>query len=81
MAECLKEDSPDSMKATALSAGSVFYKAYNEFLYSVQTGERGFTKAYGMGPFEYFGLPAMAARNPPLHPPLVPHLLPHQTPA
>lgn len=53
LAECLREDSQESMKATALSAGSVFYKAYNEFLFSVQTGERGFQKALGMGPFEY----------------------------
>ncbi len=53
LAECLREDSPESVKATALSAGSVFYKAYNEFPFSVQTGEDGFKKAYGMGPFEY----------------------------
>lgn len=53
LADCLREDSPTSMKATALSAGSVFYKAYNEFLFSVQTGEPGFNKAYGMSPFEY----------------------------
>ncbi len=53
LADCLREDSANSAKAMALSAGSVFYKAYNEFLYSVQTGERGFERAYGMGPFEY----------------------------
>lgn len=53
LAECLREDSSESTKATALSAGNVFYKAYNEFLFSVQTGERGFRKAHGMGPFEF----------------------------
>lgn len=53
MADCLRADSNDSVKATALSAGSLFYKAYNEFKYSVLTGKAGFQKAMGMGPFEY----------------------------
>jgi hypothetical protein len=53
LAACLREDSPVSVKAMALSAGSVFYKAYNEFLYAVQTGNSGFTKAHGMQPFQY----------------------------
>jgi len=53
MAECLREDSPDSVKAISLSTGNVFYKAYNEFLYSVKTGEAGFQKAVGLTVFEY----------------------------
>lgn len=53
MAECLQEDHPESMKAMAISAGGLFYKAYNELPFAVQTGEPGWHKAMGMGPFEY----------------------------
>lgn len=53
LAECLKEDSPESVKAMAQSAGNVLYKAYNEFLYSIQTGDGGFKKAHGVPIFEY----------------------------
>jgi hypothetical protein len=53
MAECLTEDSADSVKAMALLTASLFYKAYEEFPYSVQTGEAGFKKAIGMSIFEY----------------------------
>lgn len=53
MAECLKEDSPNSTKAMALCAGSLFYKTYNEFLFAVQNGGGGWVKALGAAPFEY----------------------------
>ena len=53
LAECLKEDSPTSVKAMALSAGSLFYKTYTEFLYAVQNGGGGWVKALGSPPFEY----------------------------
>lgn len=53
MAECLKEDSPNSTKAMALSAGSLFYKTYNEFLFAVHNGGGGWVKALGDPPFEY----------------------------
>jgi len=53
LAECLKEDSPDSVKAMALSVGNVFYKAYDELLFSVKTGNNGFKKALGIPVFEY----------------------------
>lgn len=53
LAECLLEDSTSSMKAMSLSTGSVFYKAFDEFLYSVKSGQGGFTKAHGMPVFEY----------------------------
>jgi O-methyltransferase domain/Dimerisation domain len=53
MAECLKEDSPDSLKAMSLSTGAAFYKAYEEFLYSIQTGDGGLKKALGMPIFDY----------------------------
>ncbi|NNE77839.1 MAG: methyltransferase, partial [Pricia sp.] len=53
LAECLQENSADSMKAMAISAGGLFYKAYNELSFAVHSGEAGFEKAIGMGPFEY----------------------------
>ncbi len=53
MAECLQENHQDSMKAMAIAAGGLFYRAYNEFAFTVQTGKPGFEKAIGMGPFEY----------------------------
>lgn len=53
LAECLKDDSPQSVKAMALMAGSLFYKAYEELPYSVKTGKEGFAKAIGAPPFEY----------------------------
>ncbi len=53
LAECLKEDSPNSTKAMALSAGSLFYKSYNEFMFAVQNGGGGWVKAMRAPPFEY----------------------------
>ena len=53
LAECLKADSPVSVKSMAISVGGVFYKAYDELLFSVQTGSGGFKKAYGIPVFEY----------------------------
>jgi hypothetical protein len=53
LAECLKENSPESVKAMAVSIGGAIYKAYGELLYSVQTGDGGFKKALGMPIFEY----------------------------
>jgi len=53
MAECLTIDSPISVKSMALSTGGVFFKAFDELLYSVQTGDGGFKKAYGVPVFDY----------------------------
>jgi hypothetical protein len=53
IADCLKEDSPESVKAMAISMGNAFYKAYKELSFSVQTGEGGFKKALGVPVFEY----------------------------
>jgi hypothetical protein len=41
------------VKAMALSVGNVFYKAYDELLFSVKTGDSGFKKAVGVPVFEY----------------------------
>ena len=53
LAECLADSSATSVKAMAQATGNIFYKAYEEFNHSVQTGETGFVKAVGMQPFEY----------------------------
>ena len=53
LAEILRDDNPEGSKAMALSVGSVFYKAYDELSYSVQTGDSGFQKAFNASPFEY----------------------------
>jgi hypothetical protein len=53
MAECLRDDHPDTMKAMSLSTGNVLYKAYEEFPYAVKTGVGAFTKAVGMPIFEW----------------------------
>jgi ubiquinone/menaquinone biosynthesis C-methylase UbiE len=53
MAECLRDDSPDSVKAMALGVGNVWFKAYSELLYPIETGKGGFEYAIGMPVFEY----------------------------
>lgn len=53
LAECLRDDSPDSVKAMALGFGNVWFKAYSELLYPVQTGKSGFEHAMGKPVFEY----------------------------
>jgi ubiquinone/menaquinone biosynthesis C-methylase UbiE len=53
LAEPLKDDNPESIKAMALVLGDVFYKAYDELLFSVKTGENGFKKALGVPVFQY----------------------------
>jgi ubiquinone/menaquinone biosynthesis C-methylase UbiE len=53
LAESLKEDNPESIKAMALVLGDMLYKAYDELLFSVKTGDNGFTKALGVPVFQY----------------------------
>ena len=53
LAECLRDDSPDSVKAMALGVGNVWFKAYSELMYPIQTGKGGFEHAMGMPVFEY----------------------------
>ena len=53
LADCLKANSPVSVKSMAISVGGAFYKAYDELLFSVQTGDGGFKKALGKPVFEY----------------------------
>ena len=47
LAECLRSDVPGSQRAMAIMAGELFYPAWGELLYSVQTGRTAFEKVYG----------------------------------
>jgi hypothetical protein len=56
LGEALKAGAPGSARATLLSlAGQWFYGAWEEILYSLQTGKTGFEKSAGMPVFEYLG--------------------------
>jgi SAM-dependent methyltransferase len=50
----LKTDAPGAARATVLTlAGDWQWKAWDHFLYSLQTGKPGMAKAHSMGVFEY----------------------------
>jgi hypothetical protein len=55
LAECLRSDAPDSIRNWARMLGlPLFWQSWGELLYSVNTGEGGLKKAFGMpNPFEY----------------------------
>jgi hypothetical protein len=58
LAECLRGDVAGSQRALAIMSGEEHYQAWGELLYSVQTGNPGFEKLYGMPVFEFL------SRNP-----------------
>jgi SAM-dependent methyltransferase len=50
----LRSDAPGAARATVLTlAGDWQWKAWDQFLYSLQTGKPGMIKAHGMGVFDY----------------------------
>lgn len=54
--EWLRTGIPGSRHAVALLfAGSMQYQSWSELLYSVQTGEIAFDRAFGMNAFQYIG--------------------------
>jgi hypothetical protein len=53
LADCLRSDVPGSQRAMTITAGELFYPAWAELLYSVQTGKVAFDKVYGMPVFDY----------------------------
>jgi SAM-dependent methyltransferase len=53
LAECLRSDVPGSLRALAPMRGDWQYRAWAEFLYTIQTGRSGFEKVYGMPLFDY----------------------------
>lgn len=52
-AEYLLSDRPDSLRSFGIMMGSEFYQSWGNLLYSVQTGEQGFQKRYGVPFFQY----------------------------
>ena len=55
MGEALKTGAPGSARSVALSFGSpAFVLAFEQIMHSLQTGETGFEKAFGMPVFDYF---------------------------
>jgi hypothetical protein len=49
----LRSDVPGSVRAWARVNCGISWRPYGEMLYSVQTGQPGFDRAYGMSVFEY----------------------------
>ncbi|HEY6929293.1 MAG TPA: methyltransferase [Thermoanaerobaculia bacterium] len=54
LGEALKSDAPGAARATLLSlAGPLFWNAFGEYMYSLETGKTAFEKVYGMPAFDY----------------------------
>ncbi len=53
LAECLRSDVPGSLRAFGIMMGAEFYQSWGELLYSVQTGEQGYQKRFGVPFFQY----------------------------
>jgi len=54
MGEALKTGAPGSARATLIAfCGPAFWRGWEEFVYSLETGKTGFEQAHGMPFFEY----------------------------
>ncbi len=54
LGEALRKDAPGSAHATVLTlGGQLFWRAWEEVLYSVETGKTAFEKVHGMPAFDY----------------------------
>ncbi len=53
LAECLRSDVPDSLRALALLRGQWQYQAWGELLSSIQTGRPAFEKVHGRPLFDF----------------------------
>jgi hypothetical protein len=54
LGEALKTDAPGAARATLLSFGSTYFtRAWEQMVYSLQTGKSGFTASAGMPMFDY----------------------------
>ena len=53
MAALLRKDTPDSMRALAIMYNEDQYRAWGDFLYSVQTGKPAFEQHFGSNYFPY----------------------------
>lgn len=62
-AELLRVDAPGSMRSLVLAICGVPWSAWNDTLYSVQTGKPAFDRVYGMSFFEYLAQDEEASRT------------------
>jgi hypothetical protein len=62
MASLLRSGTPDSMRALAIMYGEDQYRAWDDALYSVQTGRPAFDHAFGATYFDYFATHPEASR-------------------
>ena len=53
LAACLQSDVPNSFRAFVIMLGEEQYRAWGEFMHSVQTGGSSFEHIYGMNLYEY----------------------------
>jgi hypothetical protein len=53
LAACLQSDVPNSFRAFVIMLGEEQYRAWGEFMHSVQTGDSSFEHIYGMNIYEY----------------------------
>jgi len=53
LGEALRIGAPGSARSTLIAFGGTFWHGWEEILYSLETGNTGFDKAYGMPLFEY----------------------------
>lgn len=49
----MRSDGPDSVCNWVLINGTIAWQSFGEMLYSVQTSQTGFERAFGMPIFEY----------------------------
>jgi hypothetical protein len=64
LGEAMKSAAPGAARATLLSlAGPLFWKAFGEYMHSLETGKTAFEKAYGMPAFDYLARDPEEAAN------------------
>jgi hypothetical protein len=62
LADCLRSDVPGSQCPRAIASGELFYPAWGQLLFSVQTGGTAFEKVYGLPVFDYLSRHPRQAR-------------------
>ena len=53
LGQLLRSDVPGSQRAMAMMTGEEHYQSWGQLLYSLQTGQPGFNKVYGLPVFDY----------------------------